>query len=266
LAAFGLIPAQALPQTVETNAIIYSEPLHAGRINPRLFGNFIELLDDVVPAMWAEMLNDRSFEGVVLAANWSYYDGKPNFCDREWETNHTWAYDTERVFNGARAARLTAGRHCPASLTQSGLATQHGLAQIEGRRRLNDAGRQAVELAAGRLASLVDEALGKDGQSQIPEEPPGVPARQAATVAPCSCGSGIPVTMLAVDGQAMEVVALPLIMQRFHEAGRAPDDVLADELLKMVKIYNPVPEEAEASWREALLHEYQAYCTKEGQQ
>ena len=92
-----------------------------------LFGNFVELLDDVVPSLWAEMLNDRSFEGVIRAANWSYYDGKPDFCDREWDRNPTWSYDTQSPFNGARSARLTATRHHPATLTQSGLAVKRGM-------------------------------------------------------------------------------------------------------------------------------------------
>jgi alpha-L-arabinofuranosidase len=92
-----------------------------------LFGNFIELLDDVVPSMWAEMLNDRSFEGVTRAANWSYYDGKPDFCDREWDRNPSWSYDTNSPFNGARSARLTATRRQPATLTQSGLAVKRGM-------------------------------------------------------------------------------------------------------------------------------------------
>jgi len=93
-----------------------------------LFGNFVELLDDVVPGMWAEMLNDRSFEGVVRAANWSYYDGAPDFCDRQWDSNPTWSLDTNAPFNGARSARLVATRKQPASLTQSGLAVKRGMA------------------------------------------------------------------------------------------------------------------------------------------
>lgn len=120
----GLLFAAEGPASV--TASVSSEPLHAGRISPLLFGNFVELLDDVVPAMWAEMLNDRSFEGVIPTANWCYYDGKPNFCDREWDTNETWSLSRERPFNGERAARLTARANAPARLSQSGLAVQHG--------------------------------------------------------------------------------------------------------------------------------------------
>ena len=90
----------------------------AGRINPMLFGGFIELLDDLVPGMWAEMLNDRSFEGVTPRASWCSYDGAPNFCDREWVGG---SFDTSNPFNGARSVRLAG------SLTQSGLAVRKGM-------------------------------------------------------------------------------------------------------------------------------------------
>jgi alpha-N-arabinofuranosidase len=106
------------------NAIIHAQPLHAGRINPRLFGNFIELLDDVVPGMWAEMLNDRSFEGVKRVIDPVYFDGTPGFCDREWDRSPTWSFDAENPFNGTRSAKLTATGKEPASLTQSGLAVK----------------------------------------------------------------------------------------------------------------------------------------------
>jgi alpha-L-arabinofuranosidase len=105
---------------------VSSEPLHAGRIDPKLFGNFIELLDDVVPGMWSELLNDRSFEGVIPAANWCYYDGSTDICDRQWDTNATWACVSENPFNGARCAKLAAGSE-PASLTQSGLGVARGM-------------------------------------------------------------------------------------------------------------------------------------------
>src|ERR1039457_6947113 len=120
--------SQFLSAVVGTTVVIHAQPLHAGRISPMLFGNFVELLDDVVPSMWAEMLNDRSFEGVTRAANWSYHDGKPDFCDREWDQHPTWSRDTDNPFNGARSVRLTATRHHPASLTQNGLAVKRGMA------------------------------------------------------------------------------------------------------------------------------------------
>ncbi len=116
------------PPSVKT--VIHAQPLHGGKIDPKLFGNFIELLDDVVPGMWAEMLNDRSFEGVLPAANWCYYDGSPDICDRDWDRNPTWDYDTQNAFNGARSAKVRATRSEPGSLTQSGLAVKKGMAYV----------------------------------------------------------------------------------------------------------------------------------------
>ncbi|MDQ6631853.1 MAG: hypothetical protein M3Y82_08850, partial [Verrucomicrobiota bacterium] len=110
------------PKLSKASVTVSSQPLHAGRINPKLFGNFIELLDDLVPGMRAEMLNDRSFEGVTKPANWVYYDGQPSLCDREWEKNETWTNDSENVFNGLHSVKLSATRQKPASLTQTGLA------------------------------------------------------------------------------------------------------------------------------------------------
>jgi alpha-L-arabinofuranosidase len=107
---------------------ISSKPLHAGRINPMLFGNFIELLDDLCPGMWAEMLNDRGFEGVVPPAKWVYYDGSPSFCDRTWDREKDWTVDTTAAFNGPRSARITGRDDRAVGLTQSGLAVKRGVA------------------------------------------------------------------------------------------------------------------------------------------
>jgi len=122
-----VVSLTALAEPPLGTTIIHAQPLNSGQIDPKLFGNFIELLDDVAPGMWAEMLNDRSFEGVTKLAGWVYYDGSPDFCDREWDTNSSWSYDTENPFNGKRSARLNSSRTQPASLTQSGLTVKKGM-------------------------------------------------------------------------------------------------------------------------------------------
>lgn len=119
------IRSQAEP--IKATVFIDGTNANGGRIDPKLFGNFIELLDDVAPGMWAEMLNDRSFEGVTKLSSWCYYTGEPDFCDREWDTNSTWNYDTENPFNGKRGVRLRSSSKQNASLTQSGLAVKKGM-------------------------------------------------------------------------------------------------------------------------------------------
>jgi alpha-L-arabinofuranosidase len=122
----GVAAAASSVNGAEPSLKVFNRPLHSGRINPMLFGNFIELLDDLVPGMWAEMLNDRGFEGVVPPAKWVYYDGSPTFCDREWDNGADWTLETAGTFNGPRCARINGRDDRPASLTQSGLAVKRG--------------------------------------------------------------------------------------------------------------------------------------------
>jgi hypothetical protein len=69
--------------------------------------------------------------------------------------------------------------------------------------------------------------------------------------------------VLTIGGQPVEVVALPLIFDKLREAGGSPGNAVAQDLLEMVKIYNCVVPEVEASWREVLLREFGTYCERE---
>ena len=121
----------------------------------------------------------------------------------------------------------------------------------------------APKKLAEHLAALVDQALGREaGTSPASETGAGAVEGEEREVT-CSCGSGVPVTKLSMDGRFVELVALPLIFQQFRERGRGQDEAAARELFETVKIYNAVPPEAESSYREAVLREYAAYCQKE---
>ena len=126
--ALGLLGVRAgTAESAEATVKVSNRTLHDGLINPMLFGNFIELLDDLVPGMRAEMLNDRGFEGVIPPANWVYYDGSPTFCDRTWDTGPDWTRtDDEKPFAGHKCARIVANGKRPARLSQSGLAVTQG--------------------------------------------------------------------------------------------------------------------------------------------
>ena len=127
VAALLISALNSTAQTPKSSTVINAEPLNQGKLNPKLFGNFVELLNDVAPGMWAEMLNDRSFEGVVPARDGIYFDGSPDICDREWDRNDTWALDADHPFRGLRSARLTSSSESSASLTQSGLTAKSGM-------------------------------------------------------------------------------------------------------------------------------------------
>jgi uncharacterized metal-binding protein len=150
-----------------------------------------------------------------------------------------------------------------ASLVVNELVAECGLERPAGRRRLNAAGLKAVEVTAERLTALVDQALGQAG-GPVPaaEVPTNAPQGEEREVA-CSCGSGVAVTKLSIDGQTVELIALPLIFRHLRQRGLGQDEDASRELFETVKIYNAIPPEAEASYREAVLREYAAFCEKE---
>ena len=146
----------------------------------------------------------------------------------------------------------------------SELAAEHGIAGIDGRRCLNEAGQKAVEVTAERLAALVDQVLGKDERPDA-----GAAAEKPADASDsgavgCSCGSGIPVKVpdhRRPVGRGRRAAAD--LREAPRGASRAPSDAVAQDLLEMVKVYNYVAPEAEAAWREVLAREYAAHCERE---
>jgi uncharacterized metal-binding protein len=90
----------------------------------------------------------------------------------------------------ARATEQFSGKPA-ASVVVSEIVGERGLGQVAGRRRLNEAGQQAVAQTAVTIADLVDTLLDKKWsrrQGTFLEETPA-PANPAG----CACGSGIPV-------------------------------------------------------------------------
>lgn len=130
-------------------------------------------------------------------------------------------------------------------------------------RKLSQTGRAAVDVAAEQIAQAVDDLLeiawnrrrGRRAESAKPESE--MSERKTAT---CSCGSGIPVQTVEVDGQEATLVALPLIFEQLYEKDERPGDGTQAELIRAVKIYNPIPEEDERAYAEAVAREYAAFC------
>jgi uncharacterized metal-binding protein len=166
----------------------------------------------------------------------------------------------------ARATELYSGKPA-ASVTVSELVTQSGLPRPKGQRRLDSAGLQAVEVIANRVAELVDEILGKSWSRRQGSFVEAGPVLQEISDEPvtatCSCGSGIPIQMVSVDGQTVTLIALPLILEQFHQAGKLPTPETGRELLETLKIYNSVPDGSEESYLKAVIHEYSVYLEKE---
>ena len=163
----------------------------------------------------------------------------------------------------ARATEMYSGKPA-SSIVVSELVADAGLAKPQGSRRLNEAGVQAVEVAAERMAHMVDELLGKRWSRRTGEflEPETVSEEQESVEATCACGSGIPVQEVIIKGQSVTLIALPVIFQQFLEAGKSPVDGVARDLLETVKIYNAIPEDAEETYAQTLLREYSNYYHK----
>ncbi|HEX8992927.1 MAG TPA: putative zinc-binding protein [Anaerolineales bacterium] len=170
----------------------------------------------------------------------------------------------------ARGTEMYSGKPAASIVVRDVIAENH-LDQPEGRRRLNEPGIRAVDATAERIARLVDELLGKhwdrtDG-TFIEASSITIGAtvnEQAPAEATCACGSGIPVKTVEVNGEAVTLTALPLIFEQFHQAGKAPSESVAQELLDTARIYNAVPAALEGEYLSMLLREYRAYCEKAG--
>ncbi len=152
-----------------------------------------------------------------------------------------------------------------ASIVVTDLIAVNGLGKVDGKRRLNEAGKQAVEATATETARLVDELLQKHwNRTAGVMDDLGLPVVQAPVQATCSCGSGIPVQEVLVNGHKVTLIALPLIFQQLKDAGKPASMDTEKELLETVKVYNSIPDDEEKAFAVALLQEYAAYCDKEG--
>lgn len=156
-----------------------------------------------------------------------------------------------------RATEKYSGRPVD-GLVVSEFLQERGLPRPQSRRRLDEEGRRVMRLVAEEIAARVDKLLGV----QAPAEEEGAkPAVEA-----CACGSGIPVMRLAVGGKEVTITALPAIFEQFRQEGKAPGDGLGEKLFQTVKVYNSIPAEAEALYRDAILREYERFWaeTREG--
>ncbi len=152
----------------------------------------------------------------------------------------------------ARATEMYSGKPAASVVITDVAASDH----LGSARRLNEAGMNAVDAVADRVAQTVDGLLGikwDRGLGQLSEG-------SEAKVATCECGSGIPVQKVRVDGQEVTLIALPLIFEQFRQAGKMPGDGTVAELMQTVKIYNPIPDGQDAAYAEAIRREYAAFC------
>ena len=78
------------------------------------------------------------------------------------------------------------------------------------------------------------------------------------------CGSGIPEQVVVVNGHNYTLIALPLIFQQFLEDGKPVSRAVARELLDIVKVYNPVSNDQDDAFIEALAEAYAIFRKEAG--
>lgn len=131
-------------------------------------------------------------------------------------------------------------------------------------RRLNEAGRKAVEAVAEAVAPLVDELLGLKWSRRSGAAVEETSQPEEAVEAKCSCGSGIPVLTLTVEDRRETLIAVPVIFEQVYRQGKRADMTgVAAELLQTTRLYNSITETAVPAYQAALLREFEAYCRKQ---
>jgi uncharacterized metal-binding protein len=136
----------------------------------------------------------------------------------------------------ARATEMYSSKPA-ASVMIRDLVIENNLGQPKGKRRLNPAGLQAVDVAAERISILVDELLDKRWDRQagrfVDIQNTILPVQnleKAENPATCSCGSGIPVQKIFIEGQEITLVALPLIWQKTRRRHITRNDGCSENL------------------------------------
>jgi alpha-N-arabinofuranosidase len=133
-------------------------------ISPMIYGNFMELLSDLVPAMWAEKLDGTSFEYLrtpqerELHRSRFTFDPKRDPHDRPWRLlgkapQAECELDAERPFNGqvSQRIRLRAGG-TEAGIAQDGIFVEKGESYrfIGHFRQCDQAGPVLIEIRRGQ--------------------------------------------------------------------------------------------------------------------
>lgn len=111
---------------------------------------------------------------------------------------------------------------------------------------------EAVWRVAERIAAEVDALA-----AAAPLSEPA--AATAGASCACSCGGVSPEGSLTIQGKAVSVHGLPLILAHLYKQGLQPGNGGGDTLLETVRIYHAIEPDEEPFYREALLAAYQEY-------
>jgi len=164
----------------------------------------------------------------------------------------------------AKGTEMYSGKPA-ASIVITDITAGGWLGSPEGKGRLNERGKAAVEAAAARIAALADE-LRAGHPRKGPKTPSTVPSLQveskSQSQAVCSCTSAPPSNVIVVDEEQVSMLGLPLVFEQFLGSGKVVSEEVGRELLNAARMYNFIPPEKETAYAEALLREYEACFTR----
>ena len=75
----------------------------------------------------------------------------------------------------------------------------------------------------------------------------------------CACMKPVSTGSLTVQGQRVEIPALPLVFAESAKQGLRADDADAADLLEKAKVFHYITPEDENEYKKALLEAYRAY-------
>lgn len=167
----------------------------------------------------------------------------------------------------ARATELYSNTPA-ASLLVDDIIAAEGLPRPKGMRRLASEAAPLVDALAEAIATEVDHLMSvRWSRSKGVMLETETAAQPAATGATCSCGSGIPMTSVQVNGHTVQLMALDAIFGLAYGQGmriivddQSPPAAPPPQLWETVKLYNPIPAGDESLYSAAVAQAWQIYC------
>lgn len=165
----------------------------------------------------------------------------------------------------ARATELYSNKPA-ASFVVTDFVAARGLPHPQGLRRLDEGGQQVTGALAEALANTVDELMAVRWSRAKGEviELEMAPQSRVSDAGACACGSGIPVTNVAVGDRALQFLALTAIFDMAYGQGLRANAAPPPTLVETVRMYNPFPAAEEALYVEAIGLAWTDYCTQKG--
>ena len=156
----------------------------------------------------------------------------------------------------ARGTEMYSGKPA-AGIVVSELSPHHG-DEFGTARRLSARGQEVVDVTAAAVSQLVGQLLNTKPPADVKNEDRSV--APAAPSPPCTCGSGIPLRKLRLAGQEIQIAALPLIYESWRNSGRMSESGISSEMLQVIKVYHPIPEDEEETWKQTIALDYALFC------